>query len=171
MGHESFINWISPEIALAYFLAATVVLIGVLQIAGARWDRPELRWSRSRGASAFLGTGLILIATAAFYVGMRRLIFVPGLAGTELIAIFGVAALLATILVRVVARQLGHRAAAPAPSVPLAGVPRHGPQGLEAAGAAPDPPSSAALPDDVAWITPPPAGAAWLRRVNDAEDV
>lgn len=118
MGHESLIDWISPEIALAYFVATTVALIGVLQIAGARWDRLELRWPRSRSAAVLLGLVLVLASAAAFYVGMERLIFVPGLAGAELMVLFAAATLLATIVVRLIAWLLHRRAPAPTPSPP-----------------------------------------------------
>lgn len=168
MGHESFIHWISPEIALAYSLATTVILVGVLQVAGARWDRPDLRWFRSRVASGLFGAVLIVTASAAFYLGMKRLIFVPGLAGTELIVIFAAATLVATLLVRLVARLRG-RAPAPTVVAPAAAAQPaatrirsaaldHAPA-IPALTAAPAVP----LPDDIAWVTPRPADAAWVR--------
>lgn len=158
MGHESFIDWISPEIALAYFLAVTVVLIGVLQLAAIRWDRPELRWLRSRRRGALFGLALIAAGTGAFYGGMQELIFVPGLAGAELFVLFGAGTVTAIIVVRLVAWALSRRAGRPAPAttVPLtspsvASTPSTAVQSAVH-------PDGNSLPDDAAWVVPPREG-------------
>lgn len=170
MGHEAFIDWIAPEIAVAYFIATTVALVGILQVAGVAWGRPELRLLPTRGASLALGTLLALGALAGFYLTMQRLILVPGLAGTELIILFTGAALLARLVTAVVARARGARPADEAAATATLRSPAPATDGEPRPAAPPSSERPAPLPADAAWhhaSPPPPADAAWVAPATD----
>jgi hypothetical protein len=88
MGSDVLINWISPELALAYFLAVLAAMLGLLQIVATRGEREDLRWLP---AGAAMPVGLLATAGAGawLYTQYYDLIFVPGPAGTELVILFG----------------------------------------------------------------------------------
>lgn len=103
MGNDALVLWLSPELALAYFVAVVVGMTGVLQAVAAQAGREELRWLPLSLALP-LGLALTAGALAWFYLGYYRLIFVPGPAGLELMLLFGVGTALATWLSRALAR-------------------------------------------------------------------
>jgi hypothetical protein len=99
MGNESFVLWLSAELALGYFIAVIVGMVGLLQVVAVQWRRDDLLWlprplARPLGLLAILGAG------AWFYLRFYRLIFVPGPAGLELMVLFGGGSILAIWLTR-----------------------------------------------------------------------
>lgn len=106
MGNDAVVLWLTPELALAYFLAVVVGMIGLLQLVAARWSRDDLRWlppAMATPVGLALGIGALLV----FYVSQYPLIFVPGPAGLELMLLFGAGTALATWLSRGLARLVG----------------------------------------------------------------
>jgi hypothetical protein len=88
MGSDVLINWISPELALAYFIAVVIAMLGLLQIVATHGERQDLRWLPA-GTALPVGVLTTVGATAWLYTQYYDLIFVPGPAGTELVILFG----------------------------------------------------------------------------------
>jgi hypothetical protein len=99
MGDDSLVLWLSAELALAYFVAVIVGMLGLLQVVAVQWQRESLRWLPVRLAKP-LGSLAIIGALAWFYLGYYPLIFVPGPAGLELMILFGGGTALAVWLTR-----------------------------------------------------------------------
>lgn len=106
MGNEAVVLWLTPELALAYFVAVIVGMTGLLQLVAARWQRDDLRWLPS-GMATPVGLALGVGALLLFYLTQYPLIFVPGPAGLELMLLFGAGTALATWLSRGLARLVG----------------------------------------------------------------
>ncbi|MDQ4074962.1 MAG: hypothetical protein M3220_01810 [Chloroflexota bacterium] len=100
MGNESIILWLSPELALGYFVAVVVGMVGLLQVVAVRWGREDLRWLPA-SLAPWLGLLLSAGAMAWFYFRFYELIFVPGPAGLELILLFGGGTALAVWITRI----------------------------------------------------------------------
>ncbi|MGB0389828.1 MAG: hypothetical protein ACPGWR_33825 [Ardenticatenaceae bacterium] len=99
MGNEAIVLWLSEELALAYFEAVVVGMMGVLQIVATYSQREQLRWLPRKGAVP-IGVLMMSGALAWFYVSYYRLIFVPGPAGLELMLLFSSGTALAVWLTR-----------------------------------------------------------------------
>lgn len=99
MGNDAIVLWLSPELALGYFIAVIIGMSGIVQAAAAHWGRADLRWLPLPLARP---VGLLVAAGALvwFYVTFYELIFVPGPAGLELILLFGVGSAIAIWLAR-----------------------------------------------------------------------
>ena len=100
MGNESLVLWLSAELAMGYFAAVFVGMVGLLQLVGARRD--DLRWLPPRWRVPG-GAALVVGALTFFYLPFYELIFVPGPAGLELMVLFGGATVLAIWLTRLLA--------------------------------------------------------------------
>ncbi|MBA3532849.1 MAG: hypothetical protein H0T73_13065 [Ardenticatenales bacterium] len=99
MGNDSLVLWLSAELALAYFVAVIVGMLGMLQVIAAHWQRESLCWLPVRMAKP-LGSLAMLGALAWFYLSYYPLIFVPGPAGLELMLLFGGGTAIAVWLTR-----------------------------------------------------------------------
>ena len=105
MGDDSLILWLSPELALGYFIAVSVGMLGAIQAMAAASAREDLRWLPRRAALP-LGLLIALAALLLFYRTFYALIFVPGPAGLELMLLFGAGTALALWLTRLLARSV-----------------------------------------------------------------
>lgn len=109
MGNDSLVLWLSAELALGYFVAVAVGMLGLLQWVAVQ--RNDLRWLpvawQRPVALLLIGAALLL-----FYVRFYDLIFVPGPAGLELILLFGAATALATWLTHALAALRRRRSGA-----------------------------------------------------------
>lgn len=108
MGNDALVLWLSPELALAYFVAVIVGMMGLMQALSVRWQRPEFRWLPRRVAEP-VGLLLVVGALAWFYLRYYQLIFVPGPAGLELIVLFASGSAVAVWLSRLLHALLGGR--------------------------------------------------------------
>ena len=99
MGNEAIVLWLSKELALAYFGAVVVGMMGLLQLVATQWNREELRWLPANSALP-IGSLMMVGALAWFYISYYRLIFVPGPAGLELMILFSGGSGLAVWLTR-----------------------------------------------------------------------
>ncbi len=115
MGNDSLVLWLSAELALAYFVAVTVGMAGVLQAVAAWGGREDLRLLPPRAALP-VGLGVAAAAATGFYLRYYELIFVPGPAGLELILLFGSGTALAVWLTRLLRVGLRGRVAARPPA-------------------------------------------------------
>lgn len=104
-------NWYSWHLAVAYFACTAIALLGVLQVAAARFGRADLAWFRSPTLCYVVGSVLLIGGLGAFYVTQYRLLFAPGPAAAEAALLFGAAALTATFITRTVVyiRRAGRR--------------------------------------------------------------
>jgi hypothetical protein len=84
--------------ALHYFVLCFVAILGTVQMAAAQNDLGDLVWVRGR-SGVFLGLFLVLAAFLWFF-WVDEEIFLPGLAGGELFALFIAAFVLALPVVR-----------------------------------------------------------------------
>jgi hypothetical protein len=100
MGSNELVNWISPELALAYFIAVVIAMLGLLQIVAVHAGREDLRWLPA-GMVMPVGVLVTVGAVAWLYTQYYDLIFVPGPAGLELVLLFGGGTALAVWLTRV----------------------------------------------------------------------
>lgn len=103
MGNDSILLWLSVEVALGYWIAVMVGMMGALQIVAGRGGRDDLRWLPPRLAVP-VGIFLLFGAIGWFYPTFYRLIFVPGPAGLELMVLFGSGTMLAVWATRLLAR-------------------------------------------------------------------
>lgn len=106
------LNFVSPHLALGYLLLCLLSCIGVLQIQAARQRLVGLSLWGGRGARWWghaAGFVLILGSFAGFYVFAPG-IFVPGLAGSELLILFAVGFVLALVVTLIVASLAARRA-------------------------------------------------------------
>jgi hypothetical protein len=99
MGNDALVLWLSAELALGYFIAVVVGMVGLLQVVAAQWGRDDLRWL-PRSIAPILGWAVVVGAWAWLYVRFYRLIFVPGPAGLELMVLFGGATAIAIWVTR-----------------------------------------------------------------------
>ncbi len=95
-------NWYSWQLAVAYFAWTAVALMGVLQVAAARFRRQDLAWFRSPRRCYAVGLLLWIGGLGAFYATQYRLLFAPGPAAGEAALLFGIAALVAVLVTRAV---------------------------------------------------------------------
>lgn len=93
------LNFTSATLTLAYFVLCFLASLGVLQIVAAREGLVGLTLVRARRpwAGYAMGVLLIVVAFAAFFAAQHELVFQPGLAGSELFVVFGLAALAALL--------------------------------------------------------------------------
>lgn len=105
MGDDSIILWLSPQLALGYFVAVIVGMLGAIQAIAATVPRDDLRWLPRRVALP-LGLAIAAATMLVFYRTLYRLIFVPGPAGLELMLLFGVGTALALWLTRLLSKTL-----------------------------------------------------------------
>lgn len=103
-GHEYawLNNWYSVELAVNYYLWATVAFLGVLQTAAAHFQRPALAIIPQHTIGRVVGLLVWSGALISFYVTQYRLLFVPGPATTEALVILVTSALSALALTRTV---------------------------------------------------------------------
>ena len=99
MGNDAIVLWLSEELALAYFIAVIIGMMGALQLVANHWQRDDLRWLPHHSALP-VGIFMIIGALSTFYLRYYDLIFVPGPAGLELMLLFGGATALAVWLTR-----------------------------------------------------------------------
>jgi hypothetical protein len=83
----------SPTQAVNYFILCFTSILGIIQLSAARTNRHKYLWLEVR-ASALLGATLIATSFAWFFTTEEG-IFIPGLAGGEMIALFMSAFLIA----------------------------------------------------------------------------
>ena len=108
------LHFISPHLAISYFLLAFVTIMGALQFVAARHRLIGLTWIGSAKKPVWgylLAMVLIMAAFVWFFVATPG-IFIPGLAGTELTILFGTAGICAvafTLLVSSVFYGIQHR--------------------------------------------------------------
>jgi len=99
------LNFISAHLAINYFLLAFVTIVGVLQFVAARHRLIGLTWLGSVRKPIWgylLAIALIMGAFTWFFLATWEEVFIPGLAGSELVLLFGAAgvcALASTLLV------------------------------------------------------------------------
>jgi len=102
------LNFISPHLAINYFLLASVTIVGALQFIAARHGLIGLTLiggGRKPIWSHLLATVLIVGSFAWFFVATPE-VFVPGLAGAELAFLFGMAGICALAFTLVVSSIL-----------------------------------------------------------------
>ncbi len=98
------LDFISPHLAINYFLLAFVTIVGVLQFVAARHRLAGLTLVGSARRRRFAYRGyllaavLIVAAFVWFFVDTWEEVFVPGLAGSELAFLFGMAGICALAL-------------------------------------------------------------------------
>ena len=108
------LNFISPHLAINYFLLAFLTIVGALQFVAARHKLVGLAlvgtvWRPAWGC--LLAVVLIVGAFVCFFADTPE-VFVPGLAGSELALLFGAAgvcALAFTLIVSSVVHEVQHR--------------------------------------------------------------
>ena len=99
MGNDAIVLWLSEELALAYFIAVIIGMMGALQLVAHYWQRDDLSWLPHN--KVFPVSLLMIIGTiSTFYIRYYDLIFVPGPAGLELMLLFSGATALAVWLTR-----------------------------------------------------------------------
>jgi hypothetical protein len=108
MGDDSILLWLSVEIALGYWVAVMVGMMGALQVVAVGAKRTDLQWLPVRIA---LPVGILLLGGAVgwFYTTFYRLIFVPGPAGLELMVLFGSGTAVAVWATRLLAWTIRQR--------------------------------------------------------------
>ena len=92
------LNFISPHLAINYFLLAFVTIVGVLQFVAARHRLIGLALLGSARKPIWgylLAIVLIVVAFVWFFVDTWEEVFIPGLAGSELAFLFGMAGICA----------------------------------------------------------------------------
>jgi pimeloyl-ACP methyl ester carboxylesterase len=92
------LNFISPHLAINYFLLAFITIVGVLQFVAARHRLIGLTWIGSAKKPVWgylLAIVLIVVAFVWFFVATWEEVFIPGLAGSELVLLFGAAGICA----------------------------------------------------------------------------
>ena len=97
-GVHCVLNFISPHLAINYFLLAFVTIVGVLQFVAARHRLAGLTLvgsARRPTWSYLLAAVLIVAAFVWFFVDTWEEVFIPGLAGSELAFLFGMAGICA----------------------------------------------------------------------------
>jgi hypothetical protein len=102
MGDDSILLWLSVEVALSYWVAVMVGMMGALQVVAIGAKRVDLQWLPPRLAVP-LGMLLIIGAVGWFYTTFYCLIFVPGPAGLELMVLFGSGTAVAVWVTRLLA--------------------------------------------------------------------
>ena len=114
-GVHCVLNFISPHLAINYFLLAFVAIVGALQFVAARHRLIGLTWIGSAKKPIWgylLAAVLIVAAFVWFFVATWEEVFIPGLAGSELVLLFGAAVVCAvavTLLVSSVFHGIQHR--------------------------------------------------------------
>jgi len=92
------LNFISPHLAINYFLLAFVTIVGVLQFVAARHRLAGLTLvgSARRPTWGYLLAAVLIVAAFVwFFVDTWEEVFIPGLAGSELAFLFGMAGICA----------------------------------------------------------------------------
>ncbi len=92
------LNFISPHLAINYFLLAFVTIVGVLQLVAVRHRLAGLTLVGSARRPIWgylLAVVLIVVAFVWFFVDIWEEVFIPGLAGSELAFLFGMAGICA----------------------------------------------------------------------------
>ena len=90
------LNFVTVELAAHYFFLAFLAILGVLQLVAARHKLTglSLRGSRNPALGYLLGAALTVGAFVWFFATTPE-VFVPGLAGSELVILFGAAGICA----------------------------------------------------------------------------
>ncbi len=99
------LHFVSPRLALSYLLLCMLGCIGVLQIQAARQQLVGLSLWGGRGPRwwGYAAGFLIIAGSFAGFYAFAPGIFVPGLAGSELVVLFAVGAILALVVDLIVA--------------------------------------------------------------------
>ena len=100
MGNDAIVLWLSEELALAYFIAVIIGMMGALQLVARYWRRDDLSWLPHKRVFP-VSLLMIIGAISTFYIRYYDLIFVPGPAGLELMLLFSGATAVAVWLTRV----------------------------------------------------------------------
>lgn len=109
------LNFISPHLTINYFLLAFVTIVGALQFVAARHRLVGLTLigrARKPTWGYLLAIVLIVVAFVWFFVGTWEEVFIPGLAGSELAVLFGIAGICAmafTLLASSILHGVQHR--------------------------------------------------------------
>ncbi len=113
-GVHYVLNFISPHLAINYFLLAFITIVGALQFVAARHRLVGLTLigsARKPTWGYLLATILITVAFVWFFAFTPE-VFIPGLAGSELAVLFGIAGLCAlafTLLASSILHRVQHR--------------------------------------------------------------
>jgi len=103
------LNFISPHLAINYFLLAFVTLVGALQFAAARHKLIGLSlWGARNPVWGYLLSIILMAGAFAWFFAATPEVFVPGLAGSELAVLFGIAGVCA-LAFTLFASSLVHR--------------------------------------------------------------
>jgi hypothetical protein len=89
-----------------YFILCFTAILGTIQGVAARYDHHDLLWIEGRGGYVF--SGLTIAASFTWFFLADDEIFIPGLAGGELFAIFLAAFVIAVPTSRTIAFILAH---------------------------------------------------------------
>ncbi len=88
------LNFISVHLATNYFLLAFITIVGALQIVAARHRLIGLSFFIGRARKPIWGyllATVLIVASFAWFFAATPEVFVPGLAGSELVLLFGAA--------------------------------------------------------------------------------
>jgi alpha-beta hydrolase superfamily lysophospholipase len=109
------LNFISPHLAINYFLLALATIVGALQFVAVRHRLIGLSLFIGRAREPIWGyllAGTLIVGAFAWFFAATPEVFVPGLAGAELVLLFGAAAICAlafTLLVSSILHWVQHR--------------------------------------------------------------
>ncbi len=97
----NLLNFGSGTQAIHYFVFCLIAVIGTLQGVAARYGRRELAWFDGR--TGLLVSGGIVATSFVWFFVTDEEIFIPGLAGGELFAVFIAAFMIAVPVTRLIA--------------------------------------------------------------------
>lgn len=108
------LHFISPHLAINYFLLAFVTIVGALQFVAARHRLAGLTLTGSvrQPVWGYLLALVLIVAAFIWFFADTPEVFIPGLAGSELVFLFGAAGVCAvafTLFVSSVLHQIRHR--------------------------------------------------------------
>ena len=84
--------------AINYFILCFFAILGAIQFVAIRYDRRDLKWLDGQAGSAT--SILLIVGSFIWFFVTDKEIFIPGLAGGELFALFIVAFILAIPITR-----------------------------------------------------------------------
>jgi hypothetical protein len=108
------LNFISPHLAINYFLLAVITTVGALQFVAARHRLVGLTLigSARKPIWGYLLATLLVVVAFVWFFAVTPEVFVPGLAGSELAVLFGIAGICAlafTLLASSILYTFQHR--------------------------------------------------------------